>query len=79
MRWLIDTTYMNADALLWWRAKSPALRAVTIQAIYESDGRCTLDEIVRWRAAWPSRHVQPDGGSDASWLASRTALDNGEW
>ena len=35
MKFTVDPTYLDEKAAAWWKAKTPAMRGVLMQAVYE--------------------------------------------
>ena len=52
MKITVDATYLDEKAVAWWKAKTPAMRGVLMQAVYELETSAP---------SAPSKHLIGDG------------------
>jgi hypothetical protein len=62
MKFTVDPTYLDEKAAAWWKAKTPAMRGVLMQAVYELE-TSTSQHYKTVRGVGPDepgRHGAPD-------------------
>ena len=66
MKFTVDPTYLDEKAAAWWKAKTPAMRGVLMQAVYELEtstgrqGQEVFDTVRGVGPDEPGRHGAPE-------------------
>ena len=46
MKITVDATYLDEKAVAWWKAKTPAMRGVLMQAVYELETSALSEHLI---------------------------------